>query len=272
MRFSKPVSVTEDSSGSREAIVERELYRHLMNVLEEKNFSVENVGFAKLDSQRPVNGGYCDLLVRLSNDKPYCVIECKRKIETKTGLKEIRDFNPLSSKVIDQALNYAVKLGASIFATTNGKYFALFEVPERGSAFRIDTHRLLVKETALTKQDASYILEFIARWHSQQAVSRTQIDWAFIITLRGFVDYLSRKLVPVVRKRLTDPEFQKSIQEFQNKVGAIDIDTLSRETAYVFMNKIIFYKVLERSYKLQKLKAISAPDAETFMSVLKRFS
>jgi len=26
-----------------------------------------------------------------------------------------------------------------LFATTNGKYFALFEVPERGTPFRIDT-------------------------------------------------------------------------------------------------------------------------------------
>jgi type I restriction-modification system DNA methylase subunit len=256
---------------SREALVERELYRHLMNILENQNFKVEGVEFCELDSQKPVNGGYCDLLIPLSNGSAYCVIECKRKIETTTGFKEIRDFNPLSGKVIDQALNYAVKLGASIFGTTNGQYFALFEVPERGTAFRLDTHRLLVKEIKLVESDIKYILEFMAKWQSKQAVARTAVDWTFIITLRGFVDYLSKKLIPVVRKRIEDSDFKKALQEHQSKVVNVTVETLAREAAYIFMNKIIFYKVLERRYDLQKLEPLVVPDSITFLSLIQKF-
>jgi len=254
----------------KEAEVEEELYHLMRAVLEKHNYKISEVGFKDVKPQCSVDGGVADLVVFLADGTRILEIECKRKVE---GFRAIRDFDVMGSKVLNQALFYASRIGAHTFATTNGERFAMFRAPERGEPFRLDTHRLLIKEKfRLKESDVEEILRFVAQWHRHVPVRRTEIDWLFITRLRSFVDFLSGQLRPVVKKLEKDEAFSPKLRKLAEKVGKITIEQLARETAYLLMNKLVFYKILERHYRnLPKLTEISAPDGVSFVDFLKRY-
>ncbi len=236
-----------------EAKVEHELYRLMVDVLKRHNWVVENVSFKGVEPQYRVDSGFADLAVLLVGDRPLLVIECKRKLDI-SGWRVREDIDPLSPQVIGQALGYAVQCGSPLFATTNGRIFALFVVPGRGERFRLDRHRLLVKDFVLNEENVEEVLSFIAKWKAGVTVPKTSIDWTFILRLRSFVEFLSPHLVSVVKDLLSrSGEFKASFDSFVKKVGDVSIEVFARESAYILMNKIVFYKILERYYGLPKL-------------------
>jgi len=258
---------------SREAKIEEEFYRLTKNVLEKRYYVIENVRFGDPEPQYPVDSGTSDLMVPTHLPKPLLITEFKRKIPTAKGLKVLRDIDPLGSKVITQALTYAVQCGAPFFATTNGKIFALFTTPERGEAFRIDRHRLLVKEIQLVEETVEEILQVVARWYRGIKVERTTLDWTFILRLRSFVEWLSNQMLSPVQERLkADVRFKEAYTEFSEEVGGITHDAYSREAAYILMNKVVFYKILERYYgNLSMLKPIPPKNGVDFSSRLREY-
>jgi len=254
----------------KEAEVEEELYHLIKTVLDKHNYKISEVEFKAVKPQYSVDGGVADLVVLLADGTRILEIECKRKVE---GFRAIRDFDVMGSKVLNQALFYASRIGAHTFATTNGERFAMFRAPERGEPFRLDTHRLLVKDRfRLEKRDIEEILRFVAQWYRQIPVPRTEVDWIFIIRLRSFVDFLSSRLKPVVKNLFHEKAFSTKLNELTKKIGEISSEQLARETAYVLMNKLVFYKILERHYRdLPKLKSISAPDGVSFVEFLRKY-
>ena len=258
----------------KEAKVEEELYYLIKTVLKKHNFKLNDVEFGDIEPQHSVDGGIADLVLPFSDGKHFLVVECKRKITRPSGFRTIRDFDVFGSRVLNQALNYAVRLGSHAFATTNGARLALFRTPEAGEPFRIDTHRLLIQDPfRLEEKNVKELLDFLAKWHAGIPVRLIEIDWFFTSRLRSFVDFLSKSMKTVMKKLETDEIFSKRSEEFSKKIGiSITKEQLARETAYLLMNKIIFYKILERHYKnLPKLKPISAPDGEYFIEFLKGY-
>lgn len=257
----------------REALVEEGLYHFIRVVLDKHHFKLNGVEFGQVQPQHPVDGGIADLVLPFADGKHFVVIECKRKISKPSGVQMIRDFDIFGSNVLNQALNYAMRLGTLAFATTNGSRLALFRTPKAGEPFRIDTHRLLVVDPfKLEERDTEKLLSFLAKWHVGVPVALTQIDWFFISRLRSFVDFLSKSLSPVIKELASDKTSLKKFKAFSEKVGGVTTEQLARETAYLLMNKIIFYKILERHYDdLSKLKPISAPDGKYFMEFLKGY-
>ncbi|MEM3715868.1 MAG: N-6 DNA methylase [Candidatus Bathyarchaeia archaeon] len=69
--------------------------------------------------------------------------------------------------------------------------------------------------------------------------------------------------------------FRARYERFAGEVGyKPDASQLAKEMAYVFMNKIIFYKVLERHFKElggRKLRPIAAPDSKSYLDILNRY-
>jgi type I restriction-modification system DNA methylase subunit len=244
----------------REAQVEGELYRFTMNVLERKSYTVEGLRLDKIERQYPIDSGIADIMLPMHPKKPFLVIECKRKAKTAHGVSVFTSFDPMSSRVITQALMYAVQSGAPLFATTNGRIFALFTTPQRGEPFRIDRHGLFVKEIRLSEEVIEEILTLIARWEQGIKVQKTPVDWAFIVRLRSFVNYLSQQLVPIVAEEArTNKAFKTNLERFFNDIAEITYESYARQSAYIIMNKLIFYKILERYYgKLSKLLPIKA--------------
>ena len=97
---------------------------------------------------------------------------------------------------MNQALNYAVRLGSHAFATTNGARLALFRTPEAGEPFRIDTHRLLVQDPfRLEEKNVEELLGFLAKWHAGIPVRLVEVDWFFISRLRSFVVFNIQQLI-----------------------------------------------------------------------------
>lgn len=257
-----------------EAKIEGELYYLIKTVLKKCNFKLNSTEFGDIERQHSVDGGIADLVLPLADGKHCLIVECKRKIVKRTGLRTLRDFDVFGSNVVNQALSYAVKLGSSAFATTNGARLALFRTPEAGEPFRIDTHRLLVIDPfRLEEKHIREILEFLVKWRAGISVRLIEVDWFFISRLRSFVDFLSGSIKTVVRKIESDEDFSKKLEDFSKKIGIrITKEQIARETAYLLMNKIIFYKILERHYEeLPKLKPISAPDGRYFIEFLKGF-
>jgi type I restriction-modification system DNA methylase subunit len=261
-----------------EAEVESKLHHYLFSVLEKRGFTVEGVRFDEPKTQFPVNGRRADLAVILAEGKkPLLIIETKRKYEEKGYYRAVRNIMPTSRVVIDQALWYAIYSGAPYFATTNGRVFALFRRPEAGEKFSFDTHRILIKErVTINEEFAEEILITVARLYKQVPVAVTPLDWSFIVVLRDFVTWLSEAVEPLIRKKLkTDEEFKAQYEKFAEEVGyKPDAGQLAKEMAYVFMNKIVFYKVLERHFKElgeRKLKPITAPDAKAYLDMLYRY-
>lgn len=256
--------------GGREAEVEENLFHLIKTVLKKHNYKISEVEFKDVKPQYSVDGGIADLVILLADGTRILEVECKRKVE---GFRAIRDFDVMGSKVLNQALFYASRIGAHTFATTNGERFAMFRAPERGEPFRLDTHRLLVKEKfRLEEKDVEEILLFVAQWYRQIPVPRTEVDWLFITRLRSFVDYLSKQLKPIVKNLEKEEAFSTKLKKLTEKIGEISAEHLARETAYLLMNKLVFYKILERHYRnLPKLKSISAPDGVSFLEFLKKY-
>jgi len=261
---------------SREAKVESELYRLLANVLEKRGYAVEGVRFEDVETQYRVDNRRADLALVLTQKRPLLIIETKRKFEMRGYYREERKIDPTSRVVIDQALWYAIHCGSPFFATTNGRTFALFTVPERGERFSYEKHRILIKEIMLTESFADELLSTIAKLHIKVPVSITPLDWAFIVRLRSFVNWFADVITPLAKIKIkTDVEFRKAYEKFAEEVGyKPEAEQLAKEMSYVFMNKIVFYKVLERYYKeldARKLKPISAPDSKAYLNILYGF-
>lgn len=258
--------------GPKEAVVEEELYHWIRTVLDKNNLTLNSVKFGLVQPQYKVESGIADLVLPFADGKHLLVIECKRTFSRTSGIQTIRDFDIFGSNVLNQVLNYAIRLGTLAFATTNGTRLALFRTPKAGEPFRIDTHRLLVIDPFRPdEKNVSILLDFLSKWYSGAPVRLVEIDWFFISRLRSFVDFLSKSFNPVVKSLVSDEVFFKKFEDFSKKVGGITPDQLARETAYLLMNKIVFYKTLERHYNISKLKPISAPDGRFFIEFLKGY-
>jgi len=85
----------------KEAFVEEELYYLLRTVLKNNKFEINSVKFANIEPQHSINGGVADLVLPFHDGKHFLVIECKRKITKPSGIRTIRDFDPLGSNVIN---------------------------------------------------------------------------------------------------------------------------------------------------------------------------
>lgn len=263
---------------SREADVESKLYHYILSVLEKRGFTVEGVRFSDPKTQYPVSGRRADIAVILAEGrKPLLIIETKRKYEERGYYRAVPNIMPTSRAVIDQAFWYANYSGADYFATTNGRVFALFRRPKEHEKFSFDSHRIMIRErVSINEEFAEELLVTIAKLHRQIPVAVTPLDWSFIIVLRDFVNWLSETVEPLMRRKLRiDKEFRKKYEEFAEEVGyKPDALQLAKEMAYVFMNKIVFSKVLERHYPAlgaRKLRSINVPDAQTYLKTLYSF-
>ncbi|MEM0295418.1 MAG: N-6 DNA methylase [Candidatus Korarchaeum sp.] len=254
-----------------EAEVESKLYHYILTVLEKRGFTIDGVKFGEPRTQFPVNNRRADLAVLLEDGTPLLIIETKRKPDP---YRVVRNIMPTSRPVIDQALLYATYSGAPYFATTNGCVFALFRRPEAGERFSFDTHRILIKERIdINEEFAEEILITVSHLYNNVPVAVTPLDRSFIILLRDFVTWLSKTIEPLIRRKISDKGFRIRYEEFAEKVGyKPNASQLAKEMAYIFMNKIVFYKILERNFEgLSELRPIAAPDSKSYLDVLNKF-
>lgn len=209
---------------------------------------------------------------------PFLIIETKRD-------KTTNGFTVLDSATIGQAISYAYiyekKYGTKVKAimTLDKRRYAAFVVPENlddfvderklikrnyGQVLRPLKYTLLFKgyliETGEFKQDSlEGIIKNIALSVQNRATLRPRFSEAIISLMNEFVDNLAEEIHDKVnsedyKRKLTPDQHEKIV-----KFAKGDFWIFSRLLAYILMNKIIAYRVLEGSYQLPHFRPIKIP-------------
>ncbi|MFC7229249.1 N-6 DNA methylase [Salinirubellus salinus] len=234
-----------------EADIHFEFYRHLTNGIT----SQAQRGSTEYGAVRPEYSdglsGRADLVVFDSSNEPIAVIEAKQP-----GEDSSRDIDPYSPAVIEQALEYGAKIGAPYCATYNGNRLVLFRTLEPGKAFLERSTKSY--EITSTEKFADEFLDELARFQQQDA-TWDSLDDAFVNRVRSFHDYVTPRLEESLTDYLeADSEFRDSFSQWAAKQGieyasADDdakrevISEFSEQAAYLLINKVLFYKLLENS-------------------------
>lgn len=219
----------------------------------------------------PINGGRADIVVFDEENKPFIVIETKRKLGRKT-----KNIDPLSFRVIQQSLGYATFIGAPFFVTANQEFLASFVLPTKRTPFNIEQHRVLITQIRLMNEEfVSNFLDVIVKYHLATTEEKlritTSLDWTFIFRLRSFISWLSKEVEPVLVSRFKiDKKFSKKVEQFSLEKGLeLTPKIIAKEMSYILANKIVFYKILERNYpSLSKLNSIKERRAKFYLKRL----
>jgi type I restriction-modification system DNA methylase subunit len=230
-----------------EAGVHFDFYRHLQNTIDDTPQRGARTYERIVPEYSQDIDGRADLVV-FDTDEPVLVIEAKRP-DGDSG----RDIDPYSPIVIRQAHGYASELGTPFFATYNGERLVLFNTHEEGVP-------LLKRSTKSydignVEAFASTLLDEIDRLEA----GRTQwdsLDDAFIERVRSLHEQLTPELRAALTEQLDRAEFRESFVEWAGAQGIEYGDMaedrqqevrerFAEEGAYLLVNKLIFYKILE---------------------------
>jgi len=233
-----------------EADIHFDFYRHLENAIDDK----AKRGSVRFDTVRPEYsdgiGGRADLVIFDESDDPVLVIEAKKP---GNGSREI---DPYSPDVIEQALEYATKLGAPFTATFNGERLVLFRTLELGKSFLQRATKSY--EISNVEAFAGELLDEVARFEAQQA-EWDSLDNAFIERVKSLHEFVTPSIEDSLRAKLEEDEsFQASFAKWAEKQGIEYSDAsedekeeilenFSSQATYLLINEILFYKILEDS-------------------------
>ncbi|MCR8456007.1 MAG: N-6 DNA methylase [Crenarchaeota archaeon] len=231
-----------------------------------------------------------DIAVLVEDEKPLLLIETKKKYEEGGSRRAELRFHVTSEEVLGQAFSYAAILKARniyvpFVATANDRQIAVFQVPEDvdkhvdweairdrkyGRVLKVDyIHGILRPKYMLMHKPIRFSDDFFAelldkltgiyvnKYRLEEV--KQELSWIIIEELRGFVDVLTRYILDALAPNGSYREewMQKINSYAQDKGYTPNPEQLAREMAYVLLNKIIFYKVLEKHYEgLAKLEPL----------------
>ena len=227
-----------------EADLHFDLYTYLKNSIEE-GIETRKIPYGSVRPEVNVNGGRADLVVYDNRERPVFVIEAKREGGSGTN----RDIDPYSPQVVRQAFDYAGRLGADYFATYNGRHCVVYKTYQSGKA-------LLDRQTRAYKIDspktfAKALLEEV------DGLAAGKIDWdphhrAFINRLRVYHQRLSSSFEEQIPEKVGEDEsFGNELEQWAEEQGWEDDPDeevrrrYAMQAAYLLMNKLVFYKLLE---------------------------
>lgn len=236
-----------------EADIHFEFYRHLMNAIEEESYR-EGMEFG---DARPEYGedidGFADIVLFDGSGDPIVVIEAKAPGGSSRSRKEI---DPYSPNVIRQGFRYAGDLGAPYFCTFNGGRLVVFDAYEEGVPL-LQRSTKSYEVTSLNKF-ADTFLDEIGRIRAGDAQWDADDD-AFVERMKSLHEKISPKLESELSNHLEeDREFRDRFERWTNTQGIdySDADEGERaevhsefadQAAYLLINKVLFYKILESS-------------------------
>ena len=246
-----------------------------------------DVTIVGVEPEYEVDRRSADLAILKDDNKPILLIETKKIKRDARGFSVERRFIVTSEDVVGQVVSYAAILRSKgiyvpFVATANDKQLALFRVPENieelvdwGAIekreydkviknfyeFR-DQNIILHRTHNFSEEFFRELLEVVTgiykRKRSVEEEREKELQWIVIEDLRGFVDFLA----PFIEQAIAPngafrDDLRRRLDEYSRKTGYSPTpEGLAREMAYVLMNKIIFYKVLERFYNLPKLEPL----------------
>ncbi len=238
-------------------------------------------------------------LALLTPTQPFLFIETKRK-----GARESELFDPTSALVLGQVMVYAAiwkrqnKQDVPFVATANPGLIAVFRVPKDIDK-KIDWNAVLKRDYAgaikrvyrnlleeclvdkvyrlqLTSEFIGQILDQLAAEYTQARFYRAEPTRVLVGRFRGFVNTVAECCAPLLERMLREDSM------FREQVGKLGYATeeeqlgrtarlLARMMAYVLMNKLIFRKILEKTYAgIPPLVGLDTSSSSRFREDLRR--
>ena len=231
-----------------EADIHFELYRHLRNAMDDEELETGGITFKSVRPEVTVNGGFADLILYDQHKKPIVVIEAKRK----NGSRIQRDIDPYSPKVIRQAHNYASVVGAQYFVTYNATYCVVFKTFEPGAhllarkqrAYRVDQPDRFAKDLLI---EIGHLHVGSVKWdpHHRAFTNRLRVYHQRLTA--SFQDLLPERLEKDQELRGEWMDWVKAQgweDDYKSQPAEVQYRFVS-QAAYLLMNKLVFYKLLE---------------------------
>uniref|UniRef100_A0A7J3Z9D4 Site-specific DNA-methyltransferase (adenine-specific) n=1 Tax=Ignisphaera aggregans TaxID=334771 RepID=A0A7J3Z9D4_9CREN len=245
-----------------------------------------DVTIADVVNQYDVDGRYADLAVLKDDGKPILLIETKKVRHDARGFRIERRFIVTSEEVVGQAVAYAAILKRKgiyvpFVMTANDRQLALFAVPENVDElvdweairerrygkvvknfyeFR-NQNLILHKPHNFSEEFFRELLDIVTGIYKKRfgvEEKRQELHWIVIEDLRGFVDFLAPFIEQAIAPNgVFRADVREKLEDYSSRTGYTPTPNgLAREMAYVLMNKIVFYKVLERFYNIPQLKPL----------------
>jgi len=252
--------------------IEKELQVRIYKILSTiKKFKFHGISFSEVKLGWSIDHREADIVILGPNPNDvFLIIETKRK-ETSSLIGHVTN-----RAYIGQALSYAAiakrrGLNTYFIAVCNPDAIAIYKVPENVEKivdWRAIEERKYEKVIPLDvypdfldpSKNAVFTLklefreEFFQRllddlvlvWKCiRKPIEVQEFSYKVIEDLRGFVNWLSWNIKPKVKKA-----YDRLIKDYAEQIKKMGYEPtpeqLAREMAYIFMNKILFYKVLER--------------------------
>jgi len=253
-----------------------------------ENQKFNGVTITRVETEYRVDRRSIDVIVFKDDGNPLMVIETKKKRESEHGVRIERISDPSSPSVVGQAVAYVAifkRNGVYVpfVATVNEERIALLIVPENIEKLvdwnaidkRVydkviknyydfyEKYRLRFERHFRFREDyfAKLLNDLTALYTRIRRVEdvRQEFHWDVIEHFRNFIDilypYVQDAIAPNGRYR---EDIAKILRDYKDKTGyePKNPEHFAREMSYVLLNKIIFYKVLERYYDLPKLRPL----------------
>ncbi len=247
------------------------------------NQKFNDVTITGVETEYEVYGRRADIAVLKDDGNPVLIIETKKKYEWRGFRVETR-FIPTSEHVVGQAVAYAAILkrmkGVHVpfVATASERQLALYRIPENieelvnwraveerdysrvlRNFYEFEReNRVFHKSHRLSKEFFKELLDLLTGIYRRKYAfkdKRQQLHWELLEDLRSFVDLITPFIQDAIapNNKFRD-DIAEKLEEYSGKTGYMPTpEGLAREMAYVLLNKIVFYKVLERYYKLPQL-------------------
>ncbi|MEM4847365.1 MAG: N-6 DNA methylase [Thermosphaera sp.] len=270
----------------REFDVQQRIY-DILRKFAERGVKFNGVAVTRVEMNYEIEYGgrkrCADIAVLLDGNKPLLVIETKKKYEREGSYRAEHRFHVTSEEVLGQVFSYAAILKTKnihvpFVATANDKQIAIFQAPEDvdgnvnwgaidereyGRVLPIDyIYGVLRQNYMLDHKPIRFSEDFFAdlldkltgiyvKKYKLEDVKR-EPSWILIEDLRGFVETLYPFALDAIAASIADPEskLRQKVNSYAGEKGYRPTpEQLAREMTYVLLNKIVFYKVLERYYR-----------------------
>ena len=261
-------------------------------------FRFHGLEITHVERDYPIDARKVDLVLFMRGETPFMFIETKRIGRE----RESNLLDPLDVAVVGQVVSYAAiykrnhKVVVPFVATANPTRIAIFRTPENVEdyvdedallkrdyqhIFRPGMYLRLLKDQlercenlGLNEEYIRTLLERLARSYVEKRAPKSEFSEALVGTFREFVNRIAeecRSLVEAGVKGALRDEVEKRGYKVDPASLPSTVALLSRMMAYVLMNKILFYKIIEQSYRLPKMVSLDSSSSTKFKEQLEYY-
>lgn len=279
---------------NREAEIQDALKNLIERIAKKSRFA--GLEITHVERDYPVDNKEADIVLFMRGETPFMFIETKRK-----GKERVSLFDPLDVSVVGQVMSYAAIYKRShnvvvpFVATANPDRIAVFRTPENiedyidreavmkrdyKNAFKPGKYSSILEnqmrgkceKLVLSEGYIQTFLEKLAREYLERRVIKAEPTEALMERFKGFVKMIAERCKPLVESKIGKEPLETEVKKLGYKLDPKSlpstISNLTRMMTYVLMNKIIFCKILEGSYRLPKMVSLDSSSLTRFTEQL----